>query len=703
MISYIVLSIESQTQIINSMGFKAELTIDNNVYPLLFCHYEVSQTADHTGRPNPYITAGIIDIRLPMTRDDLLVDWVLQPSLMKKGTITIYRYDMSAVETTIHFYNAYGLHYHLEFDAESAQTAYIDFRIGAGELHLNELIHENRWNPERYEAPIAQNTTTMLTPVINTVQWVHPETQESIEQTTYNETVSLSGSIQHPEGNAFQIHIRKKDGSLIEEGREELVFSETLDSDGTFELTAIEIKEQWADFKQGEIDELIARVTHGGITKKSAPLQLTPPPKVIVDFRPGKKYNGEYGFDYMRDKKTKADKLTYKDILGENYEYNKTKKKWVEKFTKYTTDTKYNDLKDNHYKTITFPWHKDSKGKEIEYIQSWLTVYPKQTVILSLQVDTIENLNEVAMCLEYDTDLFTLSTDTIPAQGKKNTKKRLKDFLTLECKKEFDTDQIIKVTYGNRQLGQLNILANAKAKRKKAEVVFVKVKTNLKGSILQGSTTNKKGRKESIELIKFLKQGLVTANTAEVEFDLTATDATTKKPKYPNFNKNFTTVNSKGLKILNKHHNTIKTETLVNFIESAFNKTNPTYANHFKIFVFGDKGGKHKYKTVLDPKTKKKVKKKDGVKGLGGYAKAIKSQAVIVFAGRNDATTTHELLHAIGLHHSFEYKKDFSYKKGDTYNIMDYSHLPKYGSKKRNHIWLWQIKKLWANTNIKPE
>ncbi|QKX06465.1 hypothetical protein HN014_16605 [Aquimarina sp. TRL1] len=170
MISYIVLSIE--TQIINSMGFKAELVLDNKIYPLLLCDYEFSQTADHTGRPNPYITAGIIDIRVPMTRDDVLVDWVLQPSLMKKGTITIYKYDLSAVETTINFYNAHGLHYHLAFDAESAQTAYIDFRISAGELHLNELIHENRWNPERHQAVVTpREEETVLNPRIVSGWW----------------------------------------------------------------------------------------------------------------------------------------------------------------------------------------------------------------------------------------------------------------------------------------------------------------------------------------------------------------------------------------------------------------------------------------------------------------------------------------------------------------------------------------------------
>ncbi|MFC5047334.1 type VI secretion system tube protein TssD [Aquimarina hainanensis] len=71
---------------------------------------------------------------------------------MKKGTITLYKYDLSAIETTIHFYNAYRLHHYLGFNAESAQSAYIDFRISVGELYLNELIHENSWNPERHQA-----------------------------------------------------------------------------------------------------------------------------------------------------------------------------------------------------------------------------------------------------------------------------------------------------------------------------------------------------------------------------------------------------------------------------------------------------------------------------------------------------------------------------------------------------------------------
>ncbi|MCF6350836.1 MAG: hypothetical protein L3J23_07390 [Flavobacteriaceae bacterium] len=39
---------------------------------------------------------------------------------------------------------------------------------------------------------------------------------------------------------------------------------------------------------------------------------------------------------------------------------------------------------------------------------------------------------------------------------------------------------------------------------------------------------------------------------------------------------------------LNKHHKT-KNESLAGFMEKAFNKANPTYKNHRKIFFFGDR------------------------------------------------------------------------------------------------------------------
>ena len=83
------------------------------------------------------------------------------------------------------------------------------------------------------------------------------------------------------------------------------------------------------------------------------------------------------------------------------------------------------------------------------------------------------------------------------------------------------------------------------------------------------------------------------------------------------------------------------------------------------------------------------------IQKLGGFAKRINSKAVSVFAGRQNTDVTHELLHAMGLYHSFK-NNDYCFKKRATKNIMDYSI-------KKNHIWRWQWKKLWSNLNLLNE
>ena len=87
--------------------------------------------------------------------------------------------------------------------------------------------------------------------------------------------------------------------------------------------------------------------------------------------------------------------------------------------------------------------------------------------------------------------------------------------------------------------------------------------------------------------------------------------------------------------------------------------------------------------------------KKGKIKGyVNGVAKKIESNAVIVFKNHKTATTTHEILHALGLYHSFDNKGKFVYKLGQTENIMDYSHWQKFGPLDRIALWKWQWKRL---------
>lgn len=117
-------------------------------------------------------------------------------------------------------------------------------------------------------------------------------------------------------------------------------------------------------------------------------------------------------------------------------------------------------------------------------------------------------------------------------------------------------------------------------------------------------------------------------------------------------------------------------------MEEAFNEANPSYKNHRKIFFFGDVGGR-------------KNKSTGAVKSLAGNAKGFNTSSAVIFGGKRDTTAIHELLHCLGLEHSFN-NKDYSFEKKKTQNIMDYSI-------KRNNLWIWQIKQLLANDNIPKE
>jgi len=90
-----------------------------------------------------------------------------------------------------------------------------------------------------------------------------------------------------------------------------------------------------------------------------------------------------------------------------------------------------------------------------------------------------------------------------------------------------------------------------------------------------------------------------------------------------------------------------------------------------------------------------KNRKTGAVSKLAGNAKGFNSSSAVIFGGKIDTTAIHELLHCLGLEHSFD-NKDYNFKQKATKNIMDYG-------KGRNHVWIWQIKQLLLNKKIPKE
>lgn len=641
------------------MSFLAKLFINGEILNVLDTDIRFYQQVDpSTFKPNSVPMGGIFYVTIEASAGTELLRLMLDPDDMCNGYIRFYRRDGLSKLTDYEFFDTFVVGFRTEFSAYDSTPMTHRLVFSPGILRIGDVVFEKWWKVtdlDREEVVVTPEPVVPR-PKLASVQWKGTDGSQ-LEETRYGNKVALEIAVANSEGGSVEITIEKEDGTEFGNGQKTLTFTEYLNDEGIAEISSLHIKDEWNNVRSSETDALVAKVRHKGISKQSGKLEIVPPPKVVVDFRPSKGYDGEYGFDFMRDKKEKGDTLNYKDILGTNYEYDKAKNKWVEQFKKYPDDKKYDSLKDDHYKTLTFDWYKDANGKDIEYLQSWLAIYPKQKATLSLQLDTLENPKSLDLTFEYDKEFFKLSTDSVPGQGK--GKKRLDDHLEIECLKEFDTDQTVKIMYEKRQLGQLNILKNDKANRYQAKVVFIKVKTELiKGTSNTGDDT---GEKEFLE--KYLKQALIKLDLSTEMLDL-STDAA--------FNKKFAGMGKGYIDSRVDIHNYLN------------KKMDAKYRDHLKIYFIPEKC------PVFDSKG-------TVIARVNGQAEAIPSKAVVLFEGHNTSTTTHESIHALGVRHTFDDKASYGYKKGETINIMDYSHQSIHGSKQRIMTWHWQWKQIWKN------
>lgn len=370
----------------------------------------------------------------------------------------------------------------------------------------------------------------------------------------------------------------------------------------------------------------------------------TPPPpeikaKVLVEFRPHNNWTGEFGFDWMRTGDTGlTGDLWYKNIIGK----------------KINDTTSVADVKEYRSLMRQFNVMKVVFTKDF-YIIPWLSLYKGKTAKLSLKLNIKESPKKLEF--KYDEKLFKLNHNEIAIKTKgKNT---LPDYLQITCIDTFNQDKYIEVLADNMLAGKIKIHKNGKIDRKKLNIVLVKVKTNVNNKIKIGNIKDEKTKLE-----KHLNQALITPNVKETFADLS-------KDKI--FNTKFIKsgsitygVNTKGQSLL---HNYM----LKNY---DFKKKHP---NHFVIYAFPLSGISSGF-------------------AAGGEAFDINSDNAVVFdvATRKKTCLVHELLHSLGLYHSFDTSGRFTFKYQQTENIMDYSQM-------RSTIWKWQWDIIRQHSLVKPE
>ncbi len=684
------------------MSFKATLFIFDKEYPLLQLDYSLNQSVDATGRPNSRVFGGKINVTANATKDDSGIEGaMISPTQKVEGKIVVYKRDGMQKNFEIKFANTYLSFLNYRFNHQSTENLLMDITFSALIMEIRNSIYESPANPNnpftKETVPVTVRETPQTT--ITRIVWMNAEDQEEgIEEIGITQKASLLAEINNPEGSTVNITIEKEDGTEFENGKKQLSFTETVSDNGLVEISPFEIKEEWEEFKKADIDKLIAKVEHNGVSKKSNTLQIIPKPKATLHFRPHSGWSGEFGFDWMRIEDTSIDgDVDYEQNVGEYGAVYATQPGAV------FTPKDYN-LLENEYNPTNINNRKDAAGNPIQYYTPWLTIYRKPNIATppyaELELLTEVDLQPDELYIEFPKKHFDItgaiddpndatlkhyklagSMKGVSTAGNPN-----KTTIQLQCIHTLSKDETIKVWAAKKKAngsldtpvlsGLLKVRANNKINRRVSKIVFVNVKTNINGARIPVSGINPTNTVTQEDyLTPFLKQALVKPDVENEDLNL----FDVALPEVQTLNTDYTLRNG-GNKIFHKYSNSGGVS-LVNFLTQQFN-AQPAfakYANYYKVFFLGEPGGRMNRSNIV---------------GLGGHANGIPSKECVMYSNPMAFFVAHELMHCMGLYHSFDNNGTHTFKIGQTENIMDYSHMSTYatpnGTLTQISTWKWQ-------------
>lgn len=250
--------------------------------------------------------------------------------------------------------------------------------------------------------------------------------------------------------------------------------------------------------------------------------------------------------------------------------------------------------------------------------------------------------------------------------------------------------------------GKLLIKANNKANRKQKKIVLVNVLTSLAPA---GGNTS--GQEDVLK--NAMRQALINPLTKTIDLDL-STESSFNKYLHTlpgtGVAATATTIASPPVKVLrgyfdydyvnardNSRKPAIWKDLWEHLNERLIAKKGNIYNSYIKVYYFGSRGGS--------------VDLSGNVKYLNGYSQPGQKTTILFSTYDVNGTTAHEVLHSMGLDHTFESKNivspgrtttdapngTYTFKKGTTDNIMDYA----YGRKSLME-WQWDIIKISAQS-----
>ncbi len=306
-----------------------------------------------------------------------------------------------------------------------------------------------------------------------------------------------------------------------------------------------------------------------------------------------------------------------------------------------------------------------------KYLIPYLLINVGQTIRLSLKIKIFNFAPKKVTFFVDNENVLTLSEaykiypdeDFVDGGG-------LSNFLSVTCNKEIIKNQYITVKADGVLVGKIKVVPNRIISGPK--IVFVNVNFD----------TSSFNTGEKTLATRIFKQCGINLIVGKDEFSLNLFGSENKFPQ------NFFHEND----IINAYYY----PEILEFLDSKFNKLTGAskYEDFQKVYFINKK--------AMAVTTGGDIKSND-VLGFSKFPPETKRPSVVIFkSGFGGTTLTHELLHSLGIPHSFETDplgfQFHSFKRNSTTNIMDYLGEGNSG-KKLYHLWYWQIRKIRKEIN----
>ena len=388
--------------------------------------------------------------------------------------------------------------------------------------------------------------------------------------------------------------------------------------------------------------------------------------KCLVEFRPHSNWKGEYGFDWIRtgDTGRSGDNPLY-CILGRYYipipnsggetdscgtpknikEYGTPVNVTPEDYYsyKFIKDKEMFNRLTRTFSRFKITWKNPAKELPF-YVVPILTLWKGRKATFSLKFEGKEKTKNITFEFENsfveDKGYLTLERPKLDLNkislenGNLNYLK--KDCFTICCNKEFDTPQKLLVKADGKLCGAMLILPNSYKVRREIKIVIIYTETSIsdkKGELV--------GKEESLR--NFLNQAMIDPK-------ITYENLVCKyknKEENKKFKEECTYFDKKDRIYYLKGMNMRTFENHI--LKFYYEKFKDKYNDYYKIFLVGERS--EKYEGFTD----------------------VRNKYSFCLLNADERTAAHEVLHSIGLDHTFEKNSDdFIYEGQQTDNVMDY-------------------------------